>query len=239
MLKKIKFLRLCFNNSIPSTQICAFRAAISRLAGKDNPLFHHHLDNGLLYRYPLIQFKSTGQQPSIIALEEGTEVLQYFFAQKNWTVQIDQTLHQLEVERIDMRQVILQVWNKPLTYRINNWIALNSVNYKRYLENPSLASRVRDLERILTAHILSFAEGVQWNIEKKVEVIISHIHAQRWAKFKNVGLLAFDITFSANVSLPEYIGLGKASSIGFGTIHRVRTQKLTEKQLTKVSANHE
>jgi hypothetical protein len=239
MMKRIKFLRLCFNNSIAPSQIRAFRAAISRLAGRDNVLFHHHLNNGLLYRYPLIQYKIIRQQPCLIALEEGTDVLQYLFSQKDWSVQIGQTVYQLEVQRIDMRQVPLQVWDQSFAYRITNWLALNPTNYKKYLTNPSLASRIRDLERILTAHILSFAEGVQWNIEKKVEVIISHIHTQRWVKFKNIGLLAFDMTFTANVSLPEYAGLGKATSIGFGTLRRIRTQQVTSKQFSKETVTYE
>lgn len=238
-MKKIKFLRLCFNNPITDTEIPAFRAAIAKLAGSNNPLFHHHLSDQLLYRYPLIQFKTIGRQPSIIALEQGTEALQNLLSQKDWTIHIGQTVHQLEVERIDMHMVTLHVWDRLLTYRLNNWIALNQTNYKKHLENLSLASRVKDLEKILTAHILSFAEGVKWNIEKPIEVTIQRIHAERWIKFKNVKLLAFDVSFSANVSLPEYAGLGKAPSIGYGTIRRIRLQHLTGKSLNKAIARHE
>ena len=37
-------------------------------------------------------------------------------------------------------------------------------------------------------------------------------------KFKNVNMLGFDVVFSTNVSLPQYVGLGKGVSLGFGMI---------------------
>lgn len=35
----------------------------------------------------------------------------------------------------------------------------------------------------------------------------------------NVKLLAFDIKFKTNVMLPEFIGLGKQTSLGYGTLY--------------------
>lgn len=34
-------------------------------------------------------------------------------------------------------------------------------------------------------------------------------------------MMGFDIRFKSNVSLPDYIGLGKGVSIGFGMIKRL------------------
>ena len=42
------------------------------------------------------------------------------------------------------------------------------------------------------------------------------------AKFKDVKMTAYDLRFTCNVSLPNYIGLGKGVSHGFGTIRKIQ-----------------
>jgi len=41
---------------------------------------------------------------------------------------------------------------------------------------------------------------------------------EKMTQFKNQSMLAFTGTFASNTYLPQYIGLGKSVSRGFGTI---------------------
>ncbi|MCS6982501.1 MAG: CRISPR-associated endonuclease Cas6 [Flavobacteriales bacterium] len=223
-MKKIKYARLILEGALTLEQVPAFRAAIARTARHHKELFHHHEEeNKLLYRYPLIQFKSLQDAPAVVALEQGAEALMEFLEHKPSILRLHHTTLPFKVSQIHLRQHLLQVWNKSFPFSLQNWLALNKDNLARYRSTPSLVERVRLLERILTAHILAFAEGVQWNVEKTIQVTITHIHRQRLLKYKRVNWQAFDLTFLSNVSLPEAIGLGKSPSVGFGIVRRMRT----------------
>ncbi|MCB0573045.1 MAG: hypothetical protein KDC61_00560, partial [Saprospiraceae bacterium] len=45
---------------------------------------------------------------------------------------------------------------------------------------------------------------------------------ERWIGYKGVKVLAFSLEFSCNVALPDYIGLGKGCSSGWGVLKRLK-----------------
>lgn len=104
------------------------------------------------------------------------------------------------------------------TYRISRWMPLNGDNYRAYQQADSLAGRISMLEGILVGNILSFAKGVGVFIEHPVTCSILQLEPSGLARYKDVELMTFSATFRCNVSLPEYIGLGKAASTGHGTV---------------------
>ena len=237
-MKKLKLLRLQFENKIEDYEIPAFRAAIAKKVGKDSVLFHHHLDdNTRLYRYPLIQYKRINNNPAIICLEEGAEEINRFLTNKDWNITIGKNIIELKILKLDLNQFNLQVWDKNFNYRINNWIAFNSDNYKNYHNLISLIEKIRFLEKILIAHIISFAEGVKWNIDKQIQLVINEIHKQRLVKYKGIEFLAFNISFTTNVFLPDYIGLGKSVSVGFGVVKKSKKKELLKFELSDINTN--
>ncbi|MCX7769400.1 MAG: CRISPR-associated endonuclease Cas6, partial [Flavobacteriales bacterium] len=190
---------------------------------------HHHLEEGtLLYRYPLIQFKSWSGSPAIVALEKGAEALMTWLEEKPKSLRVGRRTLPFTVRHLKLSQHILQVWNKDFNYTICNWLALNKDNLKAWEKTPSLTQRVQMLERILTAHILAFAEGVGWNVDKPVKVLVRNIRRQGLCQYKKVKWKSFDIAFITNVSLPDGVGLGKASSVGFGIVRRMRSIPVPE-----------
>ena len=79
------------------------------------------------------------------------------------------------------------------------------------------------LEQILKGNILSFAKGVGWNIENPIKLDILEVLDEKTTLFKKIKVIQFDIIFSCNVDLPNYIGLGKASSLGMGMVIQKNT----------------
>ena len=102
---------------------------------------------------------------------------------------------------------------------ISKYPHLAEENYITYKETPSLVKRMEMLEQILTANILSFAKGVGVFYEAPVEVCLLDISEPKTAHYKNVKLLSFDVEFSCNVMLPEFVGLGKGVSKGYGVVN--------------------
>lgn len=229
-MKTLRILKIDFENEIHEYEIPAYRAAIGIEIGEGNVLFHHHLDEQTyLNKYPLIQYKFNHQKLSILLLNEATEQVYKFLTQESWKIYIGKTEKILKTQKINIYHEKLNFIDIPKTYKISQWLALNEDNYNTFKEMNSLKEKVELLEKILKAHILAFAEGIQWNISQPIQLSILDIHKQKWIKYKKIGLLSFDVSFEANLTLPNYIGLGKSTSLGFGVVN-LKNFSLKEKK---------
>ena len=103
-------------------------------------------------------------------------------------------------------------------YRLKNWLPLNSENYLKFQAVDNYVEKIQILERVLIGNILSFLKGVNIHLEERLELYITNVTDQRPPVYKKVRLMAFDIEFKANISLPLYIGIGKNASIGYGVL---------------------
>jgi len=73
-VKKIRILRVSFNNGIRNSEISSFRSALIEKFGRDNIVFHnHHTEDSFLYKYPLILYKCIRSQSSLICLDFGVD----------------------------------------------------------------------------------------------------------------------------------------------------------------------
>jgi len=222
-MKKIKTLFVQFDDALAAWQIPAFRGAIIEKVGRENSLFHQHdADAGLIYQYPMIQYKRIQQKPSLMCLGDGVDEIHKFFGLRNWDVTIGEVKHVLKIHRLDLNNITINIWEKQFHYSIQNWLALNAENYKRYQLLESLTERLQLLERLLTGNILSFAKGIEWRIEKPIKMQRQELKGEKVIRYKGVPLMAFDVIFSCNVFLPNYLGLGKSASHGFGIIRQFR-----------------
>jgi hypothetical protein len=218
-VKQLRTLLVTFNNDIGPTPISAFRGAVIEKVGRENPLFHNHLgSDSFIYKYPLIQYKKLGRQPAIFCVDAGVEEIHKLFGHRNWTIDMLGEKLTLKVDRLDMKTTNLNIWDKPFDYNLWNWQALNEENWPRYLQLESMVEKVAMLEKILTANILSFAKGIDWHIEKPVKVVIKDVKLERDSRMKDIKVRTFEVDFRSNVFLPDFMGLGKGVSKGFGTV---------------------
>jgi len=102
---------------------------------------------------------------------------------------------------------------------VNPWMALNQKNHALYLDY-SPAERKKQLENILISNLISFFKAVGYQETQQMMASLS-LKEGRSTSFKNQQLLTFAGRFVVNVQLPDYIGLGKSVSRGFGTIRKV------------------
>lgn len=222
-MKKIKTLLVRFENELTPYQISAFRGAVIEKVGRENILFNHHLsDDKYLYAYPLIQYKSIYKQSAIMCLGEGVDNIYKLFNSKDWVINLQGDAIELKIDKLDLDNITLNVWDRPYDYRITNWIALNTANFQKFLDINSLKERCDMLERILIGNIISFAKGVEWTIDTEIKVNVSNIIRIRDIKYKGVPLVSFDVDFDCNVYLPNYIGLGKSVSHGYGILKMIK-----------------
>ena len=194
---RLKIWIIFFHNEIAPEEVPAFRGAVIANSGSESLLFHNHeSDERLRYRYPLIQYKRINRKAAIVC-----------------------------VERTNAYRHLLQLWDTMFIYRIRKWLPLNQVNYAKYMALESLAEKYAMLEKLLTGNILSMAKGLGIRFEKQVECKIVAMEEPCLITYKGVKMMAFDAKFKSNVSLPDYIGLGKGVSLGMGTVVRKYEKK--------------
>jgi hypothetical protein len=228
-MKKLKTLLVSFENPIAYSELPAFRAGIIEKAGRNHVIFHNHLDSKrYVYRYPRIQYKIINQQPAIVCVDEGVDEIHHFFQNRSWDFNLYDRPYSVKIERLNINQFNMQVWETRFTYNLIRWNALNQENYKKFKELGTETERINLLDSILTGNIISFAKGIDWTLEKEVKVSISKINRQRWLPLKGQKVLSFDIEFTTNVFLPNYIGLGKNVSLGFGIVRQKKYTKTDE-----------
>lgn len=218
-MRKIKILKLCFNNEIQPTEIAKFRGAVIEKAGKENVLFHNHLnDEEYRYKYPLIQYKLFGGKAGMMCISAGTEEVNSLFKDNDLSVRLGNKEILLDLKYLKANTFVMQIWDKMFNYYLRHWIALNTDNYKAYKQLDGMADKVLFLEKILKGNILALAEGVGVYLDKEVVVKITDIKAERVVKYKGTIMSAFDLDFKTNFFIPNYLGLGKGVSLGFGTV---------------------
>ncbi|HMQ89073.1 MAG TPA: CRISPR-associated endonuclease Cas6, partial [Flavilitoribacter sp.] len=102
---------------------------------------------------------------------------------------------------------------------------LNPDNFREWQSMRRLSDRYAFLERLLTSHLLAFAQGVGWQIPDRFEARITDMIKEEWITFKGIKVLAFNLEFECPLQLPDYIGLGKGSSIGWGVVRRLEDNR--------------
>jgi len=220
--KQIRLLQVIFNLNINFSEIPFFRGAIIKTTRGKNNLFHNHSPEGNIYRYPKIQYKLINGNASLLCVEEGIEGIQDFFSRTDWKLQIEKEKKEIKVENIKVHQHRVAVWENWFDYRITNWLPLNQDNYIKFKALEDLTEKISFLEKIMQSNILSFLQGIDLYVDEKIEVKIKSIRGERLMNYKDQQMQAFTLEFRTNVSLPNFIGLGKGSSVGFGVIKELK-----------------
>lgn len=218
-MNNLQTLVIQFSNDILQWEVPLFRGSVIDAMENTNILFHNHLDDDTFrYRYPLIQYKRIGGKAAIVCVGEGTEVIGEFFNNANFNMQIGERTLLMEVERMDAKRTLVQVWDTEFRYTLRKWLPLSSDNYRTYQSLEGIVEQCAFLQNILIGNILSFCKGVGITIAQEIKCVITQIMETRTYTYKGVKMQGFDVEFKSNVSLPDYIGLGKGVSLGFGMV---------------------
>ena len=221
---KVNLFYIQFQNEILHNEIEMFRGAILNQLPESLILFHNHEGEGFRYSYPLIQYKRLHGKAFLVSLSDGTEAIGNLFSESDFHFRLGQRELKMEIASVWTKQVLVQVWNTDFTYRLSSWLPLNEKNYQEYLSLEGVAERILFLEKKLVGNILSFTKGIGLFVEQQIRCKILHVDAEYGILYKGVKMKAFNATFKTNISLPEYIGLGKGVSIGNGTLFHVKNR---------------
>ena len=220
-MPKIRYLRIQFDARVLPREVPCFRAAVIERTQRASSLFHNHRGpDGYHYRYPLIQYKALHGQAAMVCLNDGADDIHHLLQHRDLTLRIGDRRATFRIEDVRLSYFNVQTWRRHFHYSLHHWIALNQDNYRRFQALDSEVERLQLLERILTGNLLAFAKYIDWTVEDRIEVRITELKSTRYLPYKGQKVLAFSLNFRCNVSLPDWVGIGKGASSGFGTVKR-------------------
>lgn len=209
-----------FKNEIKFSELPLFRGAVLNGVGRDGSiLYHNHKDdNTLRYAYPFIQYKRIHKKAAVFCISEGVEVIGQILAAQKADVRLGDRVVSLEIETVTPQRSMVQTWDTDFTYHLRNWLPLSSKNYQEYRQIDEMSERQAFLENILIGNLLSFAKGVGIEVKKQITCHLISVSEPRRTLVKGVKVMSFDAEFKTNMSLPNYIGIGRHVSIGYGVV---------------------
>ena len=231
-MKELRVLTVTFDTPIDREEIGVFRGALINKVGIEHEWFHNHNNDAnsthqYHYRYPLIQYKRVRNKPMLVFLDECIEEAQKLFSQADWTLDLKGKPYDVKIEDLRVHQFNVQVWEHTFKYSIRNWLPITQKNMTEFSNITRLSERITYLERKLANHLVAFAKGIGHRWEKRIEVHILNIKYESIVHLKGNKLKAFTLDFETNLFVPNYVGLGKSVSRGFGVVTTARTRKTT------------
>jgi len=180
-------------------------------------IMHNHGNVGTIYRYPLVQYKVIDNTPVIVGLNDGAKIIMDIGISEDEII-IEGTHFNLERAEIITENVDLGLTDINNEYKFKTpWFCLNQNNIQTYKKSNE-SEKQSLLSTILIGNILSMSKGFNYWIkdELRVETNLEEINVN----FKGKSMLAFKGSFVTNFQIPDYLGLGKSVSRGFGTVKR-------------------
>lgn len=186
---------------------------------KDNFFLHQHLDdNKILYNYPQIQYKIIDGVPSIFGIEEGVDTLNEISEQIEELV-LGRKTYKLKGKPIKVeKKQNFGISENYIKYQfIVPWVALNQRNYELY-KNASQSHKEKILEKVIVGNLLSVSKSLDYVVTE--EIITKTKISPLPVYLKGIPVIGFEGEFQTNFLIPDYFGLGKSVSRGFGTVKK-------------------
>jgi hypothetical protein len=185
-----------------------------------NLLMHQHEgEDKYLYRYPMVQYKILDGKSTVLGIGKGAELLNKIHKEVNV---IDMNGHKYEIieKTIFCGYTFFTHSRESFPYSfLTPWLALNEKNYEKYQRLGSWGKKKELLEKILIGNIISMSKSLGYTVPEPIKANINKLKEVQ-TFLKGTPMLGFLGTFSVNFEIPDYWGIGKSVSRGFGTVKR-------------------
>jgi len=219
----MKKATLSFSNvNLRASQIHKFRGFIGNFFKNHDLIHNHDLKTGKpIYRYPLIQFKLIDKKPAIIAItDRAVSIFSEIFMKLDKII-IEDTVIPVFEKNLKIEEVEFGYSDEIFMYEfISPWIGLNQKNFKKYNE-AGREEKNEMLKRVMTGNVLSMSKYLDCWLSKDQKIKIDIKLKEIKVNLKGKSMTAFNGIFKTNFCLPDYLGLGKSVSRGFGAVRRM------------------
>lgn len=204
--------------------IQGFRNRVGRMR-RDDAFFHNH-DNSteglgkVLYRYPLIQYRSVQGQAHMVAFNEACPSLLHL-ADGDLQAQFPQATITCYPKH-GLRKQYLRLLNsdQPLrVYKVLEYKPFSNQDYALYKRLPNFQARVSFLERTVERQFRAAIRALARVPTQEVLVQLADIdYFSKSTRVHGVAHLVCDIYIQTNVLVPDNLSIGNDVAYGFGVL---------------------
>lgn len=186
---------------------------------KDYPILHNHYSNDkFLYSYPYVQYKVINGDVLIVGIDEGADLVKKIAPELS-VLSLDRE-YIITEKLIHEKEFDIKPSSEEKHYEfITPWMGLNQGNYKKYTNTKSWKDKKEILNKVLVGNLLSMSKGLGIIINKRLYAK-THFD-EKIVEYKGVKMNAFAGEFKIHYDIPDYFGLGKGVSQGFGCVKQI------------------
>jgi len=233
----ITYACLQFNLEITPSDISLFREAVLRCIPDDaertvfsNETVDEKGKKKNITRYPLVQFRVRDGYAAIWAMQDAVALAGKFaqeykkhfaWRHKPYALKLMENTSQESNYPVRMFNPALTL--RPVVYHLYYYIPFTNAgknkNYDWIKNNQNLpdTAKTKKIEQLMTNHLCSFIHYADGFIPKqKIKLTILDKKLLEHVTFDGRKHMAYDIRYTVNLYLPDYIGLGNKCSHGFG-----------------------
>lgn len=180
------------------------------------PIFHNHLSEGkYIYEYPRVQYKIIDGNAFILGIEEGAKLIKMISDVDK--LSLGDNIYKIKQKTFCDKDEKIMPTRGLLQYKfMTPWLALNQKNYPKFKMLKDWREKKIMLNNILIGNIISMSKGFSFDIEKD---IYAHSKIKEIEiRYKDNIVVGFIGEFRTNFKVPDFFGLGKGVSHGFGVI---------------------
>lgn len=179
---------------------------------------HQHSADKFIYKYPLVQYKMIDGVPTVIGINEGSEVLKKIYDEFE-EIRLGENTYQIMGKGIHIKSQDFGLADEFHMYEFATpWFALSQENYKKYYLAGSKEGRNELLNRTLIGNILSMSKTLGYRVPDRIKADVNY--KIRKNRLKSTNIMTFTGTFAVNFLIPDYLGIGKSVSRGFGAVKK-------------------
>ena len=186
---------------------------------KEYPILHNHYANDkFLYSYPYVQYKIINGDIVIVGIDEGADLIKKIAPELS-TLSLDKE-YKITEKLIHEKEVDIKPSSEEKHYKfITPWLGLNQNNYQKYTNAKDWKEKKEILNRVLVGNLLSMSKGLGIIVNKRLYAK-THFE-EKIVEYKGVKMNAFIGEFKVHYDIPDYFGLGKGVSQGFGCVKQI------------------
>ncbi|MEI8331559.1 MAG: CRISPR-associated endonuclease Cas6 [Methanomicrobiales archaeon] len=174
---------------------------------------------GFIHRYPVVQCKMIKNTLMVLGISQGAALLdQLANGQTGITAGINTCT--IRTRDTSIRQEVFGISGTVHTYEfLTPWLALNQQNTKKFYELKGKTERDLFIKKILEGNLAILAKSLDYKTPVPITCNSKIKFRIDWIDRGSV--IAFLGKFQANVTIPDYFGIGQSVSQGYGTMKRI------------------
>jgi hypothetical protein len=174
---------------------------------------------GFIHRYPVLQCKQVKRNLIVTGISQGADFLCQLTGDRT-ILGAGEGSCRITARDPGIRSELFGITDTPITYEfLTPWLALNQQHAKKFYDLNGKPQRDAFMQKLLTTQLATLAKSLDYAItapitcEAKVRFLRERIDREN--------VIVFLGKFRTNLQIPDYLGIGRSVSQGYGTIKRI------------------